>query len=124
MKTFPGGSHVISVGRLNRYGCAGGGGVPGAGVASTPSTASGRLPMVISTRPSGLNLTTMLVPSSTAQMLSCESTRTPCAISKPYKPWPISRTRSEQHTSELQSRFDLVCRLLLEKKKKKNINNI
>src|SRR5437868_9849611 len=34
----------------------------------------------------------------------------------------ISRTqtkRSEEHTSELQSRFDLVCRLLLEKKKEK-----
>src|SRR5690349_23836702 len=29
--------------------------------------------------------------------------------------------RSEEHTSELQSRRDLVCRLLLEKKKKKNI---
>src|SRR5207249_10284744 len=27
--------------------------------------------------------------------------------------------RSEEHTSELQSRFDLVCRLLLEKKKRK-----
>src|SRR5699024_11656085 len=27
--------------------------------------------------------------------------------------WPL---RSEEHTSELQSRFDLVCRLLLEKK--------
>src|SRR5699024_11405071 len=26
-------------------------------------------------------------------------------------------TRSEEHTSELQSRFDLVCRFLLEKKK-------
>src|SRR5207249_9215995 len=26
-------------------------------------------------------------------------------------------SRSEEHTSELQSRFDLVCRLLLEKKK-------
>src|SRR5438067_11346536 len=49
------------------------------------------------------------------------------------RPWPpISSTlisgerdavlvdtpiRSEEHTSELQSRFDLVCRLLLEKKK-------
>src|SRR5687768_18221721 len=32
--------------------------------------------------------------------------------------------RSEEHTSELQSRLHLVCRLLLEKKKtKKNINN-
>src|SRR5699024_12853958 len=28
--------------------------------------------------------------------------------------------RSEEHTSELQSRFDLVCRLLLEKKKQTN----
>src|SRR5690606_40586446 len=30
------------------------------------------------------------------------------------------RVRSEEHTSELQSRENLVCRLLLEKKKKKN----
>src|SRR5438067_9798227 len=29
--------------------------------------------------------------------------------------------RSEEHTSELQSRFDLVCRLLLEKKKTNSI---
>src|SRR5438067_9603371 len=29
-----------------------------------------------------------------------------------------AQKRSEEHTSELQSRFDLVCRLLLEKKKK------
>src|SRR5207249_9937349 len=29
--------------------------------------------------------------------------------------------RSEEHTSELQSRFDLVCRLLLEKKNKEHI---
>src|SRR5690349_24202908 len=31
----------------------------------------------------------------------------------------LNRRRSEEHTSELQSRRDLVCRLLLEKKKKK-----
>src|SRR5690349_23364245 len=31
--------------------------------------------------------------------------------------------RSEEHTSELQSRRDLVCRLLLEKKKKANNKN-
>src|SRR5699024_11928655 len=31
---------------------------------------------------------------------------------------PHPDRRSEEHTSELQSRFDLVCRLLLEKKKK------
>src|SRR5690349_22717195 len=34
------------------------------------------------------------------------------------------RHRSEEHTSELQSRRDLVCRLLLEKKKKKIKRNI
>src|SRR2546422_7551380 len=31
----------------------------------------------------------------------------------------VARSRSEEHTSELQSRLHLVCRLLLEKKKKK-----
>src|SRR5689334_24644199 len=38
-----------------------------------------------------------------------------------YFPAPLLclRTRSEEHTSELQSQFHLVCRLLLEKKKKK-----
>src|SRR6266436_7926260 len=37
-----------------------------------------------------------------------------------WKLWP----RSEEHTSELQSRLHLVCRLLLEKKKKtKNTHN-
>src|SRR5699024_4873542 len=33
--------------------------------------------------------------------------------------WQQIKSRSEEHTSELQSRFDLVCRLLLEKKKTK-----
>src|SRR5699024_9998435 len=33
---------------------------------------------------------------------------------------PLPAVRSEEHTSELQSRFDLVCRLLLEKKKNTN----
>src|SRR2546429_7019445 len=32
--------------------------------------------------------------------------------------------RSEEHTSELQSRLHLVCRLLLEKKKKKTYNSL
>src|SRR2546427_13083512 len=34
-----------------------------------------------------------------------------------FCPW--ATTRSEEHTSELQSQSNLVCRLLLEKKKKK-----
>src|SRR3712207_8890042 len=35
---------------------------------------------------------------------------------------PKSERRSEEHTSELQSRQYLVCRLLLEKKKKRSVN--
>src|SRR2546421_4433531 len=54
--------------------------------------------------------------------------RLPCRASAPARwrggaapPPPRARAqdRSEEHTSELQSRSDLVCRLLLEKKKKK-----
>src|SRR5206468_11761006 len=36
-----------------------------------------------------------------------------------FVPFDALLLRSEEHTSELQSRSDLVCRLLLEKKKKK-----
>src|SRR5699024_12688527 len=41
------------------------------------------------------------------------------AVGRPDRAKRIKR--SEEHTSELQSRFDLVCRLLLEKKKKNAI---
>src|SRR2546421_6469955 len=40
-----------------------------------------------------------------------------CGASLPAVVWK----RSEEHTSELQSRSDLVCRLLLEKKKNNNV---
>src|SRR5207253_10183699 len=41
-------------------------------------------------------------------------------LAKQFKPKPFpARERSEEHTSELQSRGHLVCRLLLEKKKNK-----
>src|SRR5260221_9395991 len=40
--------------------------------------------------------------------------------SETHKPITGYLWRSEEHTSELQSHSDLVCRLLLEKKKKKN----
>src|SRR5207248_6037354 len=47
----------------------------------------------------------------------------PC-LTKPCETMPCGlRSRSEEHTSELQSPYDLVCRLLLEKKKKKTKNN-
>src|SRR5207249_5077099 len=38
-------------------------------------------------------------------------------VAVPLGAQPRRGGRSEEHTSELQSRFDLVCRLLLEKKK-------
>src|SRR5437868_13932311 len=51
--------------------------------------------------------------------------QTPSGLSRSVRPTGPNGTdpmgsvpRSEEHTSELQSRFDLVCRLLLEKKKK------
>src|SRR5438132_10517497 len=43
---------------------------------------------------------------------SCSSSWNNCAACSRYRPM-----RSEEHTSELQSHSDLVCRLLLEKKK-------
>src|SRR5260370_5566103 len=39
-------------------------------------------------------------------------------------PRPMAGPRSEEHTSELQSHLNLVCRLLLEKKKKHKKNTI
>src|SRR3712207_9425036 len=39
-------------------------------------------------------------------------------------PSPVVRARSEEHTSELQSRQYLVCRLLLEKKKFKHLHSL
>src|SRR5438034_8761440 len=47
---------------------------------------------------------------------SCRGAKTRCATTSQV----ASRARSEEHTSELQSHSDLVCRLLLEKKKKKD----
>src|SRR5438874_6262380 len=47
------------------------------------------------------------------------------ALSTEAPVYDAQNGRSEEHTSELQSRRDLVCRLLLEKKKKKTkIHNI
>src|SRR2546422_1618063 len=50
-----------------------------------------------------------------AEFLTCRDLDVRVATAMPYYP----QWRSEEHTSELQSRLHLVCRLLLEKKKKK-----
>src|SRR5690606_39871695 len=61
---------------------------------------------------SGIMLLRSKVEISSVSVLPCSSS-SQSSISK----------RSEEHTSELQSRENLVCRLLLEKKKKKKTNN-
>src|SRR5256886_8095471 len=51
----------------------------------------------------------------------------PCArgqLRRPDRELQVRRSRSEEHTSELQSQSNLVCRLLLEKKKKKKTHTI
>src|SRR5207249_11923230 len=75
------------------------------------------------------------LPISTILRMNCSRSLI-CSAQLNNRSWPMvvngaeemfRSDRSEEHTSELQSRFDLVCRLLLEKKKKKikkNNNNI
>src|SRR2546421_8088752 len=75
-----------------------------------------------SPRPSGRGAGCSLVRTSRA----CRSS--PCALHQGCNREPprsgACQRRSEEHTSELQSRSDLVCRLLLEKKKKKKREKI
>src|SRR5438094_6465688 len=71
-----------------------------------------------------------LFPYTTLFRSACSVRSRPCAVPVASSPasrvprptWPACRpgragNRSEEHTSELQSPYDLVCRLLLEKKK-------
>src|SRR2546427_8402571 len=63
---------------------------------------------------------TAATPFESERVLRCESAWP--SRSPPHNTiwFPTGRPRSEEHTSELQSQSNLVCRLLLEKKKKKN----
>src|SRR5699024_12293701 len=72
-----------------------------AGPSPTPSSPRRSSPAPAATTPSPRPRTARVPPPSRPKKAGCTS---PTA-------------RSEEHTSELQSRFDLVCRLLLEKKK-------
>src|SRR5215203_5530492 len=59
--------------------------------------------------------------------ISCRGTRCrrPAQLVHRRYPWPRrGGMRSEEHTSELQSRQYLVCRLLLEKKKRRSISRV
>src|SRR5699024_11250469 len=65
-----------------------------------------------------------------SDLRSCVRAHSPCALPSRWTRYltaqrspatpSAAQLRSEEHTSELQSRFDLVCRLLLEKKKPKD----
>src|SRR5690242_21031242 len=75
-------------------------------------------------------LSTIYVPASgQSEVQAGPGGRQAADVSGPSKPAPRTadghpdlNRRSEEHTSELQSHVNLVCRLLLEKKKKKQTN--
>src|SRR2546422_4975583 len=70
--------------------------------------------------PSSSRATNVMYPAS--ELGGVTSSGGPCrmATDTPMLRADEGNGRSEEHTSELQSRLHLVCRLLLEKKKKKN----
>src|SRR5258708_9276220 len=62
--------------------------------------------------------TNALIPSRSASSVSCSTQDDVGPLRNPER--SAEKRRSEEHTSELQSPDHLVCRLLLEKKKKMN----
>src|SRR5699024_11553457 len=59
----------------------------------------------------------MMIPMMAGMLISSTTSGRYISSTGKYKYFPVAiPRRSEEHTSELQSRFDLVCRLLLEKK--------
>src|SRR2546422_8341304 len=63
----------------------------------------------------------------TRRLPPSQMTRRPCrsnVVPLPSPVFDLQGRRSEEHTSELQSRLHLVCRLLLEKKKIENVAEI
>src|SRR5687768_18204723 len=78
------------------------------------------LPIFAASRASGAKTFPLRTPpprecSASSPAPDLRGTRTGTSPRTRSTPWP---SRSEEHTSELQSRLHLVCRLLLEKKKK------
>src|SRR5690606_41811787 len=65
----------------------------------------------------GINYAQEFGPAAFAMRARTEGLRDFGAIMEPQTAFYILQGRSEEHTSELQSRENLVCRLLLEKKK-------
>src|SRR2546422_7922091 len=82
---------------------------------------------VLATGPTGSGKTTTLYAAlglrdpATEKIITVAGSRSPRAA---YSVVVFPLPRSEEHTSELQSRLHLVCRLLLEKKKKKRYDGV
>src|SRR5436190_17710922 len=75
------------------------------------------LPILVS-----IAISAVLVPRIAASVRAAQEEGVAAAQSRAFEIALGPRARSEEHTSELQSHSDLVCRLLLEKKKKKKSN--
>src|SRR6202011_3266378 len=91
MNALPCVFQVTSVGCRNWPSTAGRGGLTRFQASAPSSDASFLRPNTITTRPSGLNLTIISEPLSTAQRLSSLSTRIACAYDQAYRFLPISR---------------------------------
>src|SRR5690625_6903447 len=76
---------------------------------------SARMPPTLRRQPQSAS--TSSPPRCTTSLGHFRPTATSCPESSPCPGAPTDGRRSEEHTSELQSRGHLVCRLLLEKKK-------
>src|SRR5437773_8118928 len=94
--------------------------VPGASKrrpSSSPRQIPGSGPLICTSAPTGRSTSSIII----ATLLSIRS-GWPQTLTTPgiyITDRTAAESRSEEHTSELQSHHDLVCRLLLEKKKKK-----
>src|SRR2546421_8106562 len=84
---------------------------------ASSGASSSYLASITHAAPSRLTWTSLMVGYSTMSISKCLSiaVRIACASAAPLL--ALLAARSEEHTSELQSRSDIVCRLLLEKKK-------
>src|SRR5256885_11042419 len=92
--------------------------VPSSGsMIQTYSAAPAVLPDSSARKPwSGCALRTISMIASSAAWSTCV-TKSFTRLERTFSAPPLSEARSEEHTSELQSPCNLVCRLLLEKKK-------
>src|SRR5437773_6023303 len=87
---------------------------------SFPTRRSSDLPMIFMARPSSFCAIRRSTPTSfSPARREHPNPKSSCTSSALKRAGP---SRSEEHTSELQSHHDLVCRLLLEKKKNKTLS--